>query len=79
MPASGFSTTSFRVALQSSAQAVADAGQQAVNFIAQTAFRQGHIQHHPVGLLLLDRRQRGAQAVQLVQIDRKPDGVRAGG
>ena len=59
--------------------AVADAGQQAIDLIAQTAFRQSHIQHHPVGLLLLDRRQRGAQAVQFIQIDRKPDGVRAGG
>ena len=58
--------------------AVADAGKQIINLVAQPAFGQGHIQHGPFGFLL-HRRQRGAQAVQLVEVDCKADGVRAGG
>ena len=50
-----------------------------IHLITQTALGQGHVQHHPVGAVLLHRRQRGAQAVQLVQIDRKADGPGPGG
>ncbi len=54
-------------------------GQQIVDLVAQTPLGQGHVQHHLPGLLLLDRRQRGAQTVQLVQIHRKADGTSARG
>ena len=64
MPASGFSTTSLRVV---------------VDLVAQPALGQGHVQHHTVGFLLLHRRQGSAQAVQLIQIDRKADGTSPGG
>ena len=59
--------------------AVADPGQQVVHLIAQAALGQGHVQHHSVGVLLLHRRQRGAQAVQFVEVDRKADGPGPGG
>ena len=59
--------------------AVADARQKVIDLIAQTALRQCHVQHHPVGAVLLHRRQGSAQAVQLIQIDGKADGTGTGG
>ena len=50
-----------------------------VDLVAQTALGQGHVQHHLVGAVLLHRRQGSAQAVQLVQIDRKANGTGPGG
>ena len=59
--------------------AVADTSQQVIDLVAETALRQSYVQHGLFGFLLLYRRERGAQAVQLVEIDRKADGPRARG
>ena len=59
--------------------AVADARQKVIDLIAQTALWQGHVQHGLFRGLLLHRRQRGAQAVQLVEVDCEADGPRPRG